>query len=173
MIHPKKFRAKKIGSPFFRILFSLFFGVIIAVLLFVYTSPSSLDSRVTIVISGDPVHVWSFDPVDRNIINVILPAATVIDGAYGYGLYSLSALWKLGRIEGKPGKVLADSVANALGIPIALHIGNANDAPLSVEPGLSGLKHVFSWAGMLTFLNNSYTTNICTIHMRQIFHFEK
>lgn len=77
-----------------------------------------LRSRMTVIVWGDPVAVWSWERPTGRFSVLTLPAETVIDASYGRGTYSLDSLWRLGDIEKRGGKLLAQSLEEALAIPI-------------------------------------------------------
>lgn len=79
--------------------------------------------RLTVVVVGDPMVVWSWDRSVHHAVRITMPAATVIDAVGGYGKYSLEALWRLGDIEKRGGTILVQSLQEALGLPIDGYVG--------------------------------------------------
>lgn len=102
----------------------------------------------TYIIVSDPMMILSWSKNDNVLTTILLPADVATEGTHGYGTYSLAAFWRLGQIDKKDGTVLAESVSEALGIPIDGYIGMKNGSSLS--------QSVFSFQNIFC----AYRTNI-------------
>lgn len=115
----------------------------ITLAIFLFARP--LPHRVTIALATDPVLVWSWD-THKNLVTVIaLPAESVTDGAWGYGKYSLEALWKLGYIQSHQGTLLTKSLTHALALPTQYYWGVSTDSMQTLTDPLEEAKALFSW----------------------------
>ncbi len=124
-------------------------AILIAILILgwlVFPKPKNPYGRETIVVAGNPVTVLSLDR-GKNLTVITLPSSVAAEGTHGYGTYTLDAFWKLGEIDKKDGVVLAESISEALGIPVSWYIGVANANPFSI-PGIIG------------YVGRRYRTNI-------------
>jgi hypothetical protein len=126
---------------------------ILAIVVWIFfPRPTNPYHRETYVIVSDPMIILSWGKDDNTLTTIALPADLAADGTHGYGTYSLSAFWRLGQIDNKDGTVLAESVSEALGIPIDGYIGAKN--------GDSITQSVFSLGNSIGFLSGAYRTNI-------------
>lgn len=112
----------------------------LAVVLFALPLPP----RVTMVLATDPVAVWSWDTTKNVVTLVVLPAEAVADAAWGYGTYSLEALWKLGHIEGHRGALLAKSLTHAIALPVDYYWGGQTDSLMTTNDPLAHAKELFT-----------------------------
>ncbi len=121
---------------------------------------SRLPARLTILLVGEPMVIWSFRQGDEAATALALPTETTIDAVYGYGSYSLSALWKLGSIEKLGGDLLRLSVSEAVGLPISWYIGpKIGDIPTFGNPREAVDRYLTS-RSLLHFLWRNYETNL-------------
>ena len=75
--------------------------------------------RQAFVVTTNPMRIISWDRQRTAMQIVSLPKDILIDGAFGYGQYSLSALSALDALDHKNGLLLIQSVAQAVGVPIS------------------------------------------------------
>lgn len=144
------------GFPLF-----LFMAGIIAVFMCgIFFFPVRRDRRINIAVASSPVMVWSYDTAGKTIQVITIPEDTVVDGAYGYGQYSLGALWKLGVIDHKGGSVFADSLSNAFGVPIHFYIGPTTDELIPVSKPAVFARTFFSWTRLYRFFSRQFETNM-------------
>lgn len=132
-----------------RLPIAAFVAAILAAAFFILLSPrSSPFPRESMVIVGSPMTVLSWNEKDNSVIIVKLPSDMAAEGTHGYGTYSFDAFWRLGEIDKKDGTVLAESMSEALGIPVAGYIGPVTNG----QP--------FSLGNMAKYLMGRYRTNI-------------
>ena len=136
-------------------------AVFLAALVLLF-APGNLSAypRKTFVLAGSPMTIVSWNERDRSVTLVTFPQDMAADGTHGYGTYSFDAFWKLGEIDKKDGTVLAESMSEALGIPVAWYIGPKTGLFGQTSDPLSRVKDVFSWSGLVSLLSGAYRTNI-------------
>lgn len=100
--------------------------------------------RVTMVLATDPVALWSWDTTKNVVTMVVLPAEAVTDAAWGYGTYSLEALWKLGHIERHRGTLLAKSLTHAIALPVDYYWGAKTESLMATDDPLAQAKALFT-----------------------------
>lgn len=122
---------------------------------FIYTLP---DRYTGFIIEHDPLILVLVKPTPQKIVVLTIPADTYIEGIHGYGKYSLSSLWKLGFIDKLGGMLLAESLAETLGVPITGFVGFSSSA--AGESPISVLKSTFTWKHALTQAFMRIPTNI-------------
>lgn len=152
-------RYERLGLRFWRRVVAgtlLVFVAIAGVIWMVLKKPAF--PRFTVVAVGDPVVVWSWDRSTNRAVRIAIPAATVIDAVGGYGKYSLEALWRLGGIEKRGGTILAQSLQEALGLPIDGYI-SPNRPEISVAADTSFVPKPLQ-VSRLPFILFDYRTNI-------------
>ncbi|KKW10763.1 MAG: hypothetical protein UY48_C0015G0002 [Candidatus Gottesmanbacteria bacterium GW2011_GWB1_49_7] len=116
--------------------------------------------RQTLVLVGSPMVIFSWDSRDRALTLVSLPADVAAEGTHGYGTYSLEAFWRLGEIDKKDGTVLAESVSEALGLPIDGYIGPKSGLATHEADALTFAKQIFSPRNVVSYVGGQYRTNI-------------
>jgi hypothetical protein len=131
----------------------------VCLLRFILPKPATT-GRITIVIAGSPVSVWSWDTVGHTITVVSIPSEYVVDAVNGYGHYSLEALWKLGVMDKRDGLLLADSIGDSLGISIPWYIGEKTEGIPAETDVVAFGKQLFSFSRMPKLIAQSYRTNI-------------
>ncbi|MBI5619338.1 hypothetical protein HY950_00050 [Candidatus Gottesmanbacteria bacterium] len=152
-------RYERLGQRFGRWVAVGMLAVLSAFALMVWTAlKKPAFPRLTVVAVGDPVVVWSWDRSTNRAVRIAIPAATVIDAVGGYGKYSLEALWRLGGIEKRGGTILAQSLQEALGLPIDGYI-SPNRPETSVAADTSLVPKPLQISG-LPFVMFDYRTNI-------------
>ena len=107
--------------------------------------------RQTIVIVGNPVHIFSFTAAKNQVSVLDIPEDVTVPAIQGYGRYSVGSLFTLDHINHRSGVLFTDRLSDALGVPISgyAQIGRSADGAGSVEL----VRHIFSWSsipGMLT-----------------------
>lgn len=132
----------------------------VLILLLIFSGSKSPHGRETYVIASDPVTVVSRNVKDKTVVIVTLPSDITAEGTHGYGIYSLAAFWRLGEIDKKDGTVLAESISEALGIPVAGYIGPKTGLFSAGTDALDLVKRVFSFRSALSFMTGRYRTNI-------------
>lgn len=117
-------------------------------------------NRQTYILVSDPMIVASWDLNGRTLTLITIPKDVASEGTHGYGMYSLEAFWRLGEIDKKNGTVLAESISEALGIPIDGYIGARTGLLPARADALATVKSVFSLGSSVGVLTGSYRTNI-------------
>lgn len=74
------------------------------------------EERISLVVSCQPLAVFSYSSYEPDLVSVLAPEDTQIEAIYGYGKYKLSSIPKLENLEKR--RLLAESVEQALGVPI-------------------------------------------------------
>ena len=133
------------------------FSAVIFIFFFRSTGPYR---RQTMVLVGSPMTVLSWNETDRSMTLVNFPEYMAADGTHGYGTYSFEAFWKLGEIDKKDGTVLAESISEALGIPVNWYVGPRSGIYTKSEDALTLAKRVFSASGIGSWLTGRFRTNI-------------
>ncbi len=103
-------------------------------------------NRYTAVITGNPFLVVSWNRSDDSIIAISIPATVRIDGAYGYGTYSLEALHKLDIMDKRDGKLLLTSLSDALGYPVDTYLDMSTGKRLLTNDTRSDFRDVWSFS---------------------------
>lgn len=125
-----------------------------------FPRPKNPYGRETYILVSDPMIVASWGRADRTLTLIALPSDIAAEGTHGYGTYSLAAFWRLGEIDKKDGTVLAESVSEALGIPVTGYIGPKNGLFESRDTPLVTVKAAFAIKNVLGVLGSGYRTNI-------------
>jgi anionic cell wall polymer biosynthesis LytR-Cps2A-Psr (LCP) family protein len=125
-----------------------------------FPRPQHPYSRQTYVIVSDPVIVASWSDADRILTLMSFPSDILAEGTHGYGTYSLDAFWRLGEIDKKDGTVLAESMSEALGIPVDGYIGPRIGTFSHGADMLGAVKSIFSLRNVFGILGGRYRTNI-------------
>lgn len=128
-------------------------GSLTAIALFVYFTPQKYQA---VVISGDPVLIVLQKPKGQKPVIFSLPADTYIEGVYGYGAYSLSALWKLGALDTRGGMLLADSLSATLGLPIGGYAAVSGQ----LQDPLEATRRLFTWTELIRVVTGRLKTNM-------------
>jgi hypothetical protein len=144
-------RSRYKRRPNIAIGFVVFF-VLLILFIFGLRSPDTSD-RVSVVVATSPMTVWSWDRSDNSFIQLTIPSDYVINALYGYGYYSLDAIWRLGFIDKKGGTLLSDSLSDTLGLPIDWYIGTKSQE-------LPNGKELFSLSNIFSFIERTYQTNM-------------
>lgn len=143
-------------------LFGVFLVLIILVIIcwVVLSRPKNPYGRETYIIVSDPMVVVSINFDEQILTLVSLPSDISSEGTHGYGKYSLAAFWRLGEIDKKDGTVLAESVSEALGIPVTGYIGLNNGSIQFRDTLQTTVKDTFSLTNIFGFLVGRFRTNI-------------
>ncbi len=124
-----------------------------------FSGRSNPYGRETYVLVSDPTVVASWSPVDNVLTLISFPSDMLAEGTHGYGIYSLAAFWRLGEIDKKDGTVLAESMSEALGIPVDGYIGPQSGVITGTD-ALETAKSAFSLKNIFGFLGGRFRTNI-------------
>ena len=149
-----KYRGRKferIGARYWSCLGILLVLLVLLVLGVLYSLSRSDNglARITLAIASDPVVLLSWNRSSGQFILVEIPADTVIEGVYGYGKYSLEALWRLGDIRKEDHKLLTKSLEQVLGIPVSYYLG-IDKGVLPVNPdSIDTARQLFSYRRIL------------------------
>jgi len=114
--------------------------------------------RQTVVVVGSPTHVISFDAKMRSITAVDVPDDALISAAMGYGQYTLRALVSLDTIDHRKGRLITDSVTNALGIPISGHVFSRDHTDGKID--IQQIRKIFSLPSIIAILADRSSTSI-------------
>jgi anionic cell wall polymer biosynthesis LytR-Cps2A-Psr (LCP) family protein len=134
---------------------------ILAIVVWIFfPRPQNPYSRQTYILVSDPVIVASWSDVDRTLTLISFPTDMLAEGTHGYGTYSLSAFWRLGEIDKKDGTVLAESLSEALGIPVTGYIGPKTGVFAYGTNAFAAAKSIFSLKNVIGLLEGRYRTNI-------------
>jgi hypothetical protein len=125
-----------------------------------FPRPKNPYGRETYILVSDPMIVVSWSVVDRTLTLISIPDDMLAEGTHGYGTYSLTAFWRLGEIDKKDGTVLAESVSEALGIPVDGYTGPKKGSFGYRDTSLATTKTSFSLKNIFGFLGGVYRTNI-------------
>ena len=81
-------------------------------------------TKINVVIDGDPLLVASFDPNDKTIKILAIPASTYTQVAGGYGWYPIGSAYGLGELENPPagGIILLRTASAFLAAPVDYYI---------------------------------------------------
>ncbi len=139
------------------VLFAIAF-VCVAVGFLFFTRDSSTRNRVNVLVGTSPVSIWSWDKSDESFGISLLPANVSADSV-AYGRYTLEALWKLGFIDKKDGRVLARSLTDLMAISIPWFIGEGEALVTSSDPAAYG-RQTFSWRGLFPVIFGKRATNM-------------
>lgn len=132
--------------------------VVLAILIWIFfPRPKNPYSKETYILVSDPMIVVSWGRADRTLTLITLPSDIAAEGTHGYGIYSLAAFWRLGEIDKKDGTVLAETLSEALGIPVTGYIGPKTGAFVYTNDALTTTKAIFSFPNSI---GSRYRTNI-------------
>ena len=136
--------------------------VIVSVVLFfiVRARGSGVSDRVSVIVATSPMIVWSWNTTDNTFIVLTAHSDDVIDALYGYGHYSLEALWRLGFMDKKEGVLLSDSFSDTLGLPIGWYIGTKSQTLPGVSDVLEYGRSLFSLSNIFSFIGGGYQSNM-------------
>lgn len=133
-------------------------------------------SRLNIVINSDPVIFFSLDPERKKITVIKFSTNDYEEVSGGYGNSKINSLWKLGVIEKKDGKILANSVQSALGSPVDGWIGKSSSwriKKISEDLISTKIKEISNFGFLYkiikeTKLNKNIKTNLTTVDLIKI-----
>ncbi len=110
------------------------------------------ETKINAVVDGDPVLVVSFDPYNRTIKILAIPASTYAQVAGGYGWYPLGSAFGLGQLEQSPagGLTLLRTTSDLLAVPIDYYLKFAKPIKTDKE-SVEQYKRRFGGIGMLWF----------------------
>lgn len=74
--------------------------------------------RTSFVVAGSPSAIVSFTDNRQKVTVVLLPSDVSIEASYGYGRYTIGALFALDRMEKKNGTLFTTSIRDAIGVPV-------------------------------------------------------
>lgn len=75
-------------------------------------------TRLNLVVASSPVVVASLEPREKTLTLVSIPEVTYLEVPRGFGLYRIGAVFELGHLEGREGRLLAETVEQFLGVPV-------------------------------------------------------
>lgn len=133
------------------------FGILAVLAWIFFPRPKNPYGRETYILVSDPMIVASWNGADRTLTLLTLPSEIAAEGTHGYGTYSLAAFWRLGEIDKKDGTVLAESVSEALGIPVTGYVGPKTGAFVYDRDALTTVKKIFSFPNSIP---GRFRTNI-------------
>lgn len=110
----------------------------------------------SVVITGDPVVVWSVNSESRDQRILSIPSDMYIQGIYGYGSYTLDALVQLGAMDKTYKRLMVDSLSEAIGLPIQYFIIGGDDTSIPSKR----INTLFKLSTLTQFINRSYQTNM-------------
>ena len=132
--------------------------VILAIGIWIFfPRPKNPYGRETYILVSDPMIVASWSLADRTLTLIALPSDIAAEGTHGYGTYSLAAFWRLGEIDKKDGTVLAESMSEALGIPVNGYVGPKTGEFTYENDARTTIKQIFSFRNSIP---GRYRTNI-------------
>lgn len=105
-------------------------------------APLPFRQTLLVVDGGSLLHVVSFDAKRRQVTVIALPRDLVIEGAFGYGPYTVGSLAALDAIDRKNGELITKSVGNAIGVPVEHAVFRDDALEGSMSPDM--LRRVFS-----------------------------
>lgn len=93
--------------------------ILFLVIFFFKTSLWDGKSKFSLVVAGkEEVKIKVFDPKSETILEMIIPGDTQVQVAGNLGSWKLKSVWQLGLNEGRPGELLAKTVAKNFGFPV-------------------------------------------------------
>lgn len=116
----------------------LVFSMIVAVVVWnsLQTTYWKNDSKIIIAAAraeGD-VTVYIIDPVNEDLVSVILPAYMEVEVANQLGVWKLGSVWELGKNEKLDGKLLAFTLVKHLKFPVYLWSDASADTYINANP---------------------------------------
>lgn len=151
-------RYHRIGSRYGPMLLITLLVVGVLCFGFWYLQKNSQDdiSWQSVVITGDPIVVWSVnrDSHDQRIMS--FPSDMYIQGIHGYGSYTLDALVQLGAMDKANKRLMVDSLSEAIGLPIQYFITGVQ----STTTPLDRIQSIFKLSTLIQFFNRTYQTNM-------------
>jgi hypothetical protein len=104
-------------------------------------------SRLNFLILN-PLIFYSINTDDKTAVKISLPDDISVQTAYGYGLYKLKAVYSLGELDKRGGKVLMATITDLLGVPVDGFINN-----LEIN---TGKETSFNYYDLFTVIKNFY-----------------
>lgn len=99
-------------------------------------------SHINIAIDNGDIHLWSIEPSEKRIIEVIIPENVYLSVS-SYGAYRANAIGKLSLLEKKDGSLFTKAIEESLGVPVdALLIRKEN------QRGSLDLREMFGFVGI-------------------------
>lgn len=91
--------------------------------------------RFTIVVDGDPVIVFSIEPVTRQATVLTIPTQTILDVPYGYSSYPAGKVFNLGNLDKNRGggKLLSRALENTFGVVVEGFVGSRSENKFSFQ----------------------------------------
>ncbi len=115
--------------------------------------------RQSIFIAGKPGYIISFAPTRKSVTLLDVPPDVVIKGLYGYGRYSIGSLTSLDAIDKHEGRLVRESVADAVGVPLFWTV-MPDDAFASVGDPIEDMRRIFTWPSIIEAFMGRMETDI-------------
>ena len=155
-------RSKRLGMHTGTFIWLFLFAVLIGFLVWQIFLRTEASFRRTVVFAGSPIVVWSCASDNSGCDVVTIPSSYVVDAVHGYGHYSLEALWRLGFIDKRGGEILADSVADLLGLSHAWFFGPTGPSLPPIHDGVTLGKKTISLSSIFPFILHHDRSDIPT-----------
>jgi len=155
-------RSKRLGMHIGTFVWLFLFAALIGFFVWQVFLRTEASFRRTVVFAGSPVVVWSCASDNSGCEVVTIPSSYVVDAVHGYGRYSLDALWRLGFIDKRGGEILADSVADLLGLSHAWFMGSNDPSLPEVASGVTLGKKIISLSSLFPFILHRDRSDIPT-----------
>ncbi|GEM_PF-1471249 len=142
----------------------LFLGIFLSLSIFIlyyfFILSKPISGRESLLLITDTIYIVSKSNLDNRWIILSIPGDTTIQAVKGYGMYTLDALWKLGLIEKTGGKVLLESLEDALGIPLSWYIHDTSQKSSQFISPIQHVKSVLSFMHIVSQLLRQSDKNI-------------
>lgn len=130
-------------------------GIFVLCLAAFFASPKYFkgDEKLVLVVAEEEnIDVVVFDPVNREVTNVLIPASTLVSASRNLGNWRIGSLWELGKNEKLAGRLLTESIVKNFYAPAAFW------ASSSASDFVRGKK-----SGILHFVFGRIETNLTLI----------
>ncbi len=141
------------GAAGFLVLALLIYGI-------VTFSGVGLPTRISAMIVGDPMTIWSCSTKDDTCAVISAPPSYVVDAIHGYGHYSLASLFQLGIIDKRNGALVAESLGDTVGIITPWYIDTGRTSLTKIANPVKFGRSMFSWGSVVSFLFHPFDTNM-------------
>ncbi len=104
----------------------------------VWDGQSQLNLALNPPLAGQPVLIAAFNPEEKLVNILLIPAGTFIETIHGYGPCRVESVYRLGELNKKGGELFQGSLETYLGLPIEAYasLSKGEVEPLKVKSGL-------------------------------------
>jgi len=158
---PAKYKPKPGKNRFYILLFVgilLFLWFSLSYILSRFSNPDAF--RVGIAILSQPVLVISWSPRNNTLVAMRLPGDARVHVAYGYGMYSISSLSDLDRVENKHGQLVTKTLEDLVGFPIQYYVREKQEGSVLDDSDRLSVQSFFSLPSLFRMVQGHIETNI-------------